>query len=243
DYLIESLYVPNAKIKEGYHAIVVETKDGEELSGVLVRENNQEIVVRDATNREVAVPKGKVSNRATGGSLMPTALLDVLSAPERVDLFRFLSDLGKPGPYDASKGNVARLWRLRAVPHTAEQFGPDKIMASDANGQDWLPAHTLVDGRLLKEDIDLTQGVSKYEGVVGVYMSTRFSVPKAGPVRLQLDAPSQAPAWIDGQSITAASEVSLNLPAGEHTLLLKLDPRNLPPHLRAASSDGTFLAN
>jgi putative heme-binding domain-containing protein len=243
DYLIESLYLPNAKIKEGYHAVVVETKDGEELSGVLVRENNREIVVRDATNREVAVPKSKVANRTTGRSLMPSGLLDPLSTPERVDLIRFLSELGKPGPYDASKGNVARLWRLRAIPHTAEQFGPENILASDQNGEAWLPAYTLVDGRLLKDDIDLGHGISKYEGVVGVYASTRFSVPKAGPVRLALEAGRGAPAWINGKSVAATSDLSLDLPAGEHTLLLKLDPRDLPPHLRAASRDGTFLAN
>ena len=32
---------------------------------------------------------------------------------ERIDLFRFLSELGKPGAFDATKGNVARVWRVR----------------------------------------------------------------------------------------------------------------------------------
>src|SRR5207247_7720323 len=37
DYLVESLFYPNRKIKEGYHAVVLETQDGQELSGILVR--------------------------------------------------------------------------------------------------------------------------------------------------------------------------------------------------------------
>lgn len=243
DYLIESLYLPNAKIKEGYHAVVIETRDGEEYSGVLVRENQQELVVRDATNRDVTVPKSKVAHRATGGSLMPSGLLDPLSTPERVDLIRFLSELGKPGPYDASKGNVARVWKLRAVPHTEEQFGTEQILSGDLHGQDWLPAYTLVDGRLLKDDLDLGHTIGKYKGLVGLYAATRFAVPKAGPIRLALEAGRGVPAWINGRALTAAGDLSVDLPAGEHTLILKLDPRNLPSHLRAASNDGTFLAN
>ena len=33
DYLIESVFYPNRKIKEGYHSVLVETKDGDELLG------------------------------------------------------------------------------------------------------------------------------------------------------------------------------------------------------------------
>src|SRR6185369_2366822 len=62
DYLVESLFYPNRKIKEGYHAIVLETQDGQELSGVLVRENNEQLVIRDVSNREVALPKNSIKN-------------------------------------------------------------------------------------------------------------------------------------------------------------------------------------
>src|SRR5262249_15508976 len=46
DYLIESVLYPNRKIKEGYHSIMVETKDGLEYSGVLVSENTDQLVLR-----------------------------------------------------------------------------------------------------------------------------------------------------------------------------------------------------
>src|SRR5207247_7031242 len=93
DYLIESLFYPNRKIKEGYHAVVLETQDGQELSGILVRENNEQLVIRDISNREVAFPKNNVKNRTMGGSLMPSGLIDNLGSQERIDLFRFLSEL------------------------------------------------------------------------------------------------------------------------------------------------------
>ncbi len=46
DYLIESVFYPNRKIKEGYHSILIETKDGDEFSGILVRENSEQLVLR-----------------------------------------------------------------------------------------------------------------------------------------------------------------------------------------------------
>ena len=63
-----------------------------------------------------------------------------LSAQDRIDLFRFLSELGKPGPYDASKGNIARVWRARTAAHTDEQRGDDKIINADPTGKEWTPA-------------------------------------------------------------------------------------------------------
>src|SRR5262249_42602928 len=63
DYLVESIFYPNRKIKEGYHAVVLETQDGQELSGVLVRENNEQLVIRDVSNREIGLAKTSVKNR------------------------------------------------------------------------------------------------------------------------------------------------------------------------------------
>ena len=136
DYLVESIFYPNRKIKEGYNAVVLETQDGQELSGILVRENNEQLVIRDVSNKEVAIPNNNVRNRTMGGSLMPSGLIDNLSSQERADLFRFLSELGKPGPFDAAKGGVARFWKVRPGTHEAEQFGLDGIVAGDLNGGD-----------------------------------------------------------------------------------------------------------
>jgi putative heme-binding domain-containing protein len=114
DYLIESVLYPNRKIKEGYHSVIVETKDGMEFSGVTARENVDELVLRDATDKEIVVQKKDIQSRTNGNSLMPAGLVDSLSSKERLDLYRFLSELGKPGAFDASKGNVARCWKLFA---------------------------------------------------------------------------------------------------------------------------------
>jgi putative heme-binding domain-containing protein len=243
DYLVESLFYPNRKIKEGYHAVVLETQDGQELSGVLVRENNEQLVIRDVSNREVALPKNSVKNRTMGGSLMPSGLIENLGSQERIDLFRFLSELGKPGPYDASKGGVARYWRVLPAFHTSEQFGLDKIVSGDVSGGDWQTVYSQVDGRLIREDIQSAMKQNKYAGLVGIFLAAKFQVATGGAAHLKLSDAPGASVWIDGKPVNANPELIAQLAGGAHTLILRLEPAKLPEHVRLESGDATFLAN
>ena len=243
DYLVESMFYPNRKIKEGYHAVVLETRDGQELSGVLMRENNEQLVIRDVSNREVALAKNNVKNRTMGGSLMPSGLIDNLASQERIDLIRFLAELGKPGPYDASKGGVARYWRVLPAFHTSEQFGLDKIVGGDLNGGDWQPVNSLVDGRLMREDIQGILKQNKYAGLVGIFLGAKFQVATGGMARFKLSDAPGASVWIDGKPINANPEFNVQLSGGAHTIILRLEPTKLPEHVRLESGDATFLTN
>ena len=69
--LVEALLMPNAKIKEGYASVVVETKDGEEYTGTLARETPEEIFLRNASGQEVAVVKSTVLKREIGRLSLP----------------------------------------------------------------------------------------------------------------------------------------------------------------------------
>src|SRR5262249_55078600 len=88
DYLVESLLYPNAKIKEGFHSVNISTKDNQELSGILVKETDTEVILRNASNQEISVAKSNISERRNGGSLMPSGLLDALLPAERLDLIK-----------------------------------------------------------------------------------------------------------------------------------------------------------
>jgi putative heme-binding domain-containing protein len=247
DYLVESMLFPNRKVKEGYHAIIVETKDEMELSGILIRETDEQLFIRDASNREVAVPKNNVANKRIGGSLMPAGLIDSLSEQEQGDLYRFMSELGKPGRYDASKGNVARVWHV--IPRTLDvaQFPDDKVISMDKtttiSHNEWQLMMTLVDGRLLKSNFEKLLKSVHYRDPDAIYAKARFEVPKSGLVRLRLPKLSKATAWIDGKPVEPQEEITLELPSGTHTLALKLDARSLPADLSVSSPDATFVSN
>jgi putative heme-binding domain-containing protein len=133
DYLVESVLVPDAKQKEGYVSMQVMTKSGDILSGVRVRQNEKELVLRDAVRDEMIIPISSIELKKEIGSIMPAGLADLLTDAEFLDLIRFLSELGKPGPYAVTAAPIVRRWRV-----------------PDAAGVE-LPAYATVSGTLPAE--------------------------------------------------------------------------------------------
>jgi putative heme-binding domain-containing protein len=238
DYIVESVIAPNKKVKEGFNSIQVATRDGQELSGILVRENNQELVLRDAANKEISIPKKNVDTRRLGGSLMPAGLADILSESERLDLFRFLSELGKPGPFDASKGNVARVWRINAGKGVASD---PNAFSGDVTNAAWAPLYSTVSGSLLKQDLLAEPGSAQREEPI--LAAARFQNSRAGNVKLKLAGLSSPKAWLDGKPVGGDAEINADLSAGAHTLVLKIDPRQLPESIKLESPDVSFLVD
>jgi putative heme-binding domain-containing protein len=95
DYVIDSLLYPAKNVKEGYNTVVVQTDDGQVLTGIQVTRSDAELVLRDATGKEVKIPTADIDEESAGSSLMPAGLMDSLSREELADLVRYLSGLGK----------------------------------------------------------------------------------------------------------------------------------------------------
>jgi putative heme-binding domain-containing protein len=243
DYLVESLYYPNRKIKEGYHSLVVETRDNQVLFGMLEREDDTQLILRNIANQSTAVAKANVRKRTQGNSLMPSGLIERLERQSQIDLFSFMSRLGKSGAFDASKGNVARVWRLRAANHRDQQFGDDRIADGGINRKRWLAVNSLVDGRLTDDMLKKGTNAGQWIGVIGVYAGTEFEVAQTGEVTLQLEGADSAKVWIDGKVVKTAAEIKTSLAAGKHSLVLRFDPKALPKVVKASTSQGTFLVD
>ena len=96
DYLIESLLDPSAKIKEGYRMSVITTKDDSVISGSIVHEDPNVVVIRNIANVQTRISKENIAFRETSSvSMMPSGLVDSLTTQEFLDLIRYLSSLGK----------------------------------------------------------------------------------------------------------------------------------------------------
>jgi putative heme-binding domain-containing protein len=97
DFIVGAILEPQKEIKEGYMSVSVTTRDGEEHQGYLLRENKEEIVLRDALKSdEVRLRRDGVLEQKQHGSIMPSGLTDALTRAEFRDLVKYLSDLGKP---------------------------------------------------------------------------------------------------------------------------------------------------
>jgi hypothetical protein len=197
------------------------------------------------------VAKTNIRKRANATqSLMPTGLLDTVSEADRNDLVAFLSRLGKPGDYDASKGGVARVWRVLPVTHRMDQGGWDKItkgdftakwtaMESGIGEHTWKPATSLVSGALAKADF----GPGNAPGHItftSVFVATTFTLAKPGQVTLAVDGLAKPELWVNGQKLT---KLANQFPAGTHTVVLRLDGAKLPESVRLKSTDVSWSLN
>jgi len=245
DYLVEAVLLPNAKIKEGYHSVILTTRDGTEFTGTLARETPEEVVLRTAAGAEQSVPKRDIAQREQGTlSLMPGGLIDPLDAQQQLDLFAFLSRLGKPGEYDAAQGGVARRWRLAQTVHTDAQSGQEAWpLAAKWDDRRWAPVYSLVNGSVTRELIDETTKAQAWTSRLGVYAATEATVATSGPVQFQFRAGEGAELWVDGRLVGGPGNHQVDLEAGAHRVIVKLDPKRIPPAIRLNSPDATFVLN
>jgi putative heme-binding domain-containing protein len=222
DYLVESLLNPSAKIKEGYHSLVVTTVDDRVFTGIKVREADGRLVLRDAEDKEVVIPVGDIAARKDGKSLMPDGLVDPLTRQELLDLTRFLSDLGK-GAYAATPGKVVRRWQvLQPTKDLFTVIYRDRLagVANPASNLSWAPAYSLVSGDLPADAVPTwTAGKEVPKTAV-----VRFQVEAttAGKVKLTLD-PAGLTVWVDGTPVDPAGGLVVDLSQGVHTVTIAVD--------------------
>ena len=240
DYLIESIYKPNAKIKENYHSVNILTADGLILTGIVVGSDNEELILRDARNKLVRIPKDEIEFQKPGKSLMPEGLVDRLSQQEQVDLIKFLTQLGRPGNYDASKGGVARVYDVFTGTHRIDEDSVAELMSGQKADQ-WVPLLSRVNGTISGVQLAKKAKVAGKKGPADVYLKTNVEVATDGAVTLSANGADTADLWIDARPVEGDTNFTTELTAGKHTVVIRLDGKKLPASFRFVSRDVTFL--
>lgn len=212
DYIITSIMTPEQSIKEEYQTIVVLTDDGQVFQGILVDKDENRLILKEATGQTRTVPADEIEDSREGGSLMPKGLPNMMTRAEMVDLIRFLSELGKPGPYAVrSSPIIQKYMALKDVPS-----GTEPATLPDAPAGQWQPVYARVSGELpLDEVVELAGGPV-------VYLQGALHITTSGPVRFSVDDPPGLSAWIDGEPADLGSSTT-SLAPGEHTLTLRVD--------------------
>ncbi len=238
DYLIDSLLLPSKNMKEGFQTVVVQTDSGKVLSGIKLRQSDKALIIRDADDKEVEIPLNIIEEQSNGSSLMPAGLTEKLTRPELVDLVRFLSELGKPGPFAVSPTPVARRWEL--LQPTKEAFtrfsrtSDAQLMADDTDLQ-WTPAYATVSGHLPGDELPFFQkDVAIIESFRKVaFVRATVNVTTAGAIGLNPgETTGGLEFWLDGKPIESAALSNVALPAGEHKLSVSVDLKKRSQPLR-----------
>lgn len=89
--LLESILDPSRRVEPQYAAFLVKTADGRSFTGLLVKRDERQVILRDAENKEVALATGDVEAiQPSRLSLMPEGLIGGLTPQEAADLLEFL---------------------------------------------------------------------------------------------------------------------------------------------------------
>ena len=230
DYIVESLVAPNARVKEGYNALLVLTDEGQLVTGVPVRRSEDLLVLRDANGLEREIPNDAIDAEKPADSLMPAGLVDPLPEQDFVDLVAFLSSLGKEPRYTVTAAPVVRRFEAMTPDNNAAYLLRRQSYAAAANKPDqfvWQPVYARVDGSLPLDDLPLVVVKNRSAaGQVGVsFVRIPFEMTAAGQMPFSLDetdrAASNVQTWIDDEPVDLWDS-SLNVAVGRHTLTVGL---------------------
>jgi putative heme-binding domain-containing protein len=98
EQLLSNVFDPSLVIGTGYQMTTVQTTDGRTLSGVLVEDTPQRVVLKLQGGNRVTVPRDDVEAMQTSAlSLMPEGVEQQLKPQELADLFAFLALDRPPG--------------------------------------------------------------------------------------------------------------------------------------------------
>lgn len=226
DYLVKSLYDPDAQKKEAFLTRIVLTLDGRQFTGIVENRTDEKLTLKLADGRRIDIPLADIDVESEGKSLMPEGLVKFMTRQEVLDLVKFLSMLGKPGtPYAIRQTQRMQRWRLWLQPPehllvsipNDELFG-DVVLRSDA----WEPVYARVDGSLPLAELTTRTGAPV------VYVSGEVDVTVPGKVLIAVDNWAGVQAWFDGDSLAGEGEPVVEPTAGRHRITLRIDTAQRP---------------
>jgi len=219
DYIANSILVPNLAVKEQFVTRVFVTDDGQTVTGIVIDRDAQRVNVRDASGKIVTIPTADIDEEEEGKSLMPQGLTKFLTRDELIDLIKFVSELGRPGPYAIRSTPTIQRWRvLRNVPPQAgveglssESFGK---LVLDRPAEDWTTAYATTAGDLPLNEV----------GDAGrlVVVQGELQVVEPGEIELQINSTATPSIWYDADMLPNGSARKITLSPGVRRLTFAL---------------------
>jgi putative membrane-bound dehydrogenase-like protein len=237
DELLRSILNPSAAIGYNFRSVVAATDDGRVITGLLVEETPDRLVLKTATGERITVPTRSIEERRNSDvSLMPEGLAQSLTEQELVDLLVYLTTLKQPV---SIVGQYHALGPL-ADSHEAPRIDPSSAIDLDTTLDDggghklsWRRITANAEGRA---DLSaLTSGEAKPGAVVYAY--TPISSPAVQVARLVIDTPAEVAVWLNGKPVALSTGQAkgeprtgtVKLAEGPGSLLIRVTPDGPTP--------------
>ncbi len=221
DYIVNSILNPDLAIKEAYVTRLISTVDGRLLTGIVIERDDDKVVIKDANNRVTTVSVDDIEAEKDGKSLMPRGLTKFLTHQEFLDLAKFVSELGKPGPYAIRSTPTIQRWRLLDRPVaelTEDQPNVEhlRVHVLDLPADSFISVYAKTQG-----DLPLSELVAETPDRKVLILKSEIDVIEPGEIQFAVEAPANTSAWV-GVSEFSPPQFSTELAVGRHTLILRI---------------------
>jgi putative heme-binding domain-containing protein len=227
EYVVASILNPDASIKEAYVTRSIITDSGEVHTGIQIDRDELRVRLRDATGKTITIPTADIEEEVEGKSLMPKGLTTFLTEQEFLDLARFVSELGKPGPYAIRSVPTIQRWKVLENPPadlakaSAETAPTDEQVQKQivkGSGLRWKSAYGKTAGGLPLDELVAPDG----SGVQVLWLQGEITADAAGPVDLRITAPEGSAAWLGGTRLDLAAAAAVPLAKGANKLIFRV---------------------
>lgn len=222
DYVVNSILNPNLAVKEQYVTRIFVLNDGKSFTGVVIDRDDTRVRIRDSQGKTIIIPTADIDEEVEGKSLMPQGIVKFLTHDEVLDLAKFVSELGKPGPYEIRKVPSIQRWRLLRqpakeltdeVPHLEHirQF----VLGSQPD--EWVSAYGQVAGVLPLEELRPGQTPTV------LILQGEVQVNEPGQVGFKIHSTEKFQAWVDAEFFDHKTDFAVNLEAGLHRITVRVE--------------------
>ncbi|HUE73814.1 MAG TPA: HEAT repeat domain-containing protein [Pirellulaceae bacterium] len=222
DYIVNAILNPDLAKKEQYLTKMFQTIDGEVLTGIVVDRNDERVDLRDAAGRIITLATEDILGEKEGKSLMPQGITKFLTHEELLDLAKFVSELGKPGPYAIPKVPAIQRWRVLREPPADLLADPTNVellrlhvLAAPADA--WTSAYGMVNGTLPLAELRTADGPNVF------YLQGELNVTTGGEIVIRVQSTESALTWIDAEPFESSAEIKTSLTAGRHSITVRIE--------------------
>ena len=223
EYIVNSILNPTLNIKEQYVTKVILTSDGEVVTGIVIDRNDERVRLKDASGKVITVAIDDIESEKDGPSLMPQGLTKFLTHDEFLDLARFVTELGRPGPYAIRTAPTIQRWRLLKSPSSeissevpnVEHFR-QYVLERPADA--WLPLYGTARGPLPLADV-----AAALKPNTVAYLQGEIDVSQGGDLQIEVKSPMTVHFWLDAEPFEKPAKFTLPLTAGRHKLTIRLE--------------------
>jgi putative heme-binding domain-containing protein len=227
--LLRSILNPSAAVGFSYRSQVVALADGRIVTGLIVEDTPEHLVIKDADGKRQTIPPSEIEDRKTSDlSLMPEGLAQTMTDTELVDLLSYLTTLREPvsivGEYHVA-GPIIEDGQSLALDPTTPVDLETLVISKDGKKHRWRRVDANAEGQ-----VDLTPLVTASPKAVA-YAYAPINSPIAQRARLILDSPARLQVWLNGKplgslsseaSATEPRSVDVDLPQGSSWILVRI---------------------